>query len=97
MNDGEYGGAALSPDGNVVILTLQDKDSKGVNDLYVSFVQSDESWSKPVNLGVCVNGFDHEYSPFLAADGTSLYFASQSHPGYGGAIFLCLRGWMIHG
>ena len=92
VNDGEYGGAALSPDGNVVILTLQDKDSKGVNDLYVSFVQSDESWSKPLNLGGIVNGFDHEYSPFLAADGTSLYFASQSHPGYGGAdIFVSKR------
>ena len=92
VNDGEYGGAALAADGKVVVLTLQDHQSKGANDLYFSFVQSDNSWSKPENLGDVINGFDHEYSPFLAADGKSLYFASQSHAGYGGAdIFVSRR------
>ena len=92
VNDGEYGGGALSADGKVVIITLQDHRSKGANDLYFSFVQSDNSWTKPENMGEVINGFDHEYSPFLAADGKSLYFASRSHAGYGGAdVFVSRR------
>lgn len=92
VNDGEFGGACLSADRKVMIMTLQDKTSRGQNDLYVSFAESEDMWSHPKNLGSVVNSFDHEYSPFLAADGRSLYFASQSHAGYGGAdIFVSRR------
>lgn len=92
VNDGEFGGACLSADRKVMILTLEDDRSKGLNDLYVSFAESEEMWSQPKNLGSVINSFDHEYSPFLAADGKTLYFASQSHAGYGGAdIFVTKR------
>ncbi|MBL4704990.1 MAG: OmpA family protein [Flavobacteriales bacterium] len=91
-NDGDFGGACLSADRKVMIMTLEDGTSKGRNDLYVSFAESEEVWSHPKNLGSVINSFDHEYSPFLAADGKTLYFASQSHAGYGGAdIFVSRR------
>ncbi len=91
-NNGEYGGGCMSANGKVLLLTLEDDRSYGYNDLYVSFKENDELWSKPQNLGPVINSFDHDYSPFLAADGKTLYFASLSHPGYGDAdIFVSKR------
>jgi hypothetical protein len=36
-----------------------------------------------MNLGPQVNTADREDSPFLAADGVTLYFSSAGYPGYG--------------
>ncbi|HEY3874624.1 MAG TPA: OmpA family protein [Candidatus Kapabacteria bacterium] len=73
----------LSNDGRTIILCLDRKDSYGNKDLYVSFLQSDGSWSIPKNLGPDVNSAADEATPFLAADGKTLYFASDGFPGYG--------------
>lgn len=57
--------------------------SYGDNDLYVSFLQPDSTWSEPKNLGKKLNTPYAESTPFLASDGVTLYFASEGHPGYG--------------
>jgi outer membrane protein OmpA-like peptidoglycan-associated protein/Tol biopolymer transport system component len=67
----------LANDGQVMIISTQMDDSKGFLDLYVSFLQDDGTWSKPMNLGNTVNSFGDDFSPFLAADGKTLYFASN--------------------
>ena len=82
----------VSPDGRAIILAVQRKDTRGDRDLYVSLLRSDRTWSEPVSLGGVVNSADFESSPFLAADGRTLYFTSGGHPGYGnGDIFVSRR------
>lgn len=55
---------------------------QGNTDLYVSFITPD-GFSKPVNLGRQINTPGAERNPFLHADGKTLYFASDGHPGLG--------------
>ena len=82
----------ISPDGRAIILAVQRKDTRGDRDLYVSIQKSDRTWAEPVSLGPVVNSADFESSPFLAADGRTLYFTSAGHPGYGdGDIFVSRR------
>ncbi len=57
----------------------------------------DGRWQKPVNLGPSINTPGNEYSPMIAADGRTLYFASDYHPGMGGqdifVAYLTDTGW----
>ena len=59
-------------------------------DIFVSHHLPDGRWSDPVNLGSKINSGGYEGSPFMAADGTTLYFASDdphrdpNNPGLGG-------------
>lgn len=66
-------------------------------DIYVTIQDNNGVWSSPLNLGKKINTEANEVSPFLAADGRTLYFASHGHPGYGSAdIFMSKRkgkGW----
>jgi len=89
MNQMEF---CVSPDGQSIILAVQRKDTRGNRDLYVSQQKPDGSWGEPVSLGRVVNTADAESSPFLAADGRSLYFTSSGHAGFGnGDIFVSRR------
>jgi len=81
-NDSKYSTFFLSNSGKVLLMSLEDKLSVGGTDLYVSFLNDDESWSTPINLG-SINTASNEYSPFLGADGKTLYFSSAGYPGYG--------------
>lgn len=88
----KYNEICLSPDGHVMMLAIQRDDTYGSKDLYVSFMQSDSSWSAPKNIGKTINTFADETSPFIAADGVTMYFATAGHPGYGdNDIFLTKR------
>ncbi len=82
----------ISPAENVIILSVQRRDTYGSKDLYVSFKKSSGSWSVPLNLGPVINTADYEGAPFLAADNKTLYFTSAGHRGYGsGDIFVSRR------
>ncbi len=90
-NPNRYENQFISADGNILILSAQRNDSYGSNDLYVSFWK-DGKYSIPMNLGPVVNSLEMDYSPFLGADGKTLYFASSGHPGYGSDdVFMCKR------
>ncbi|NSW44628.1 MAG: OmpA family protein [Bacteroidales bacterium] len=73
----------LSNDGQFLIMALERKDSYGELDLYVSFRKGDNRWSKPLNLGPIINTSVNDYSPFLAADGVTLYYSTSGKSGYG--------------
>ncbi len=75
----------LANNGKVLLLALEDDTSLGDQDLYVSFYSGDNSWSMPRNMGSIINTAGAEFSPFLAADGKTLYFASEGHNGLGGS------------
>lgn len=81
-----------SYEANVLLMAVARDDSKGEQDLYVSFPAGENKWSRPLNLGTVVNSRKSDFAPFLAADGKTLYFASYGHKGYGGCdIFQTTR------
>ncbi|MBC6608377.1 OmpA family protein [Hymenobacter sp. BT188] len=74
----------LATSGKELLMAVQRKDGQGQQDLYVSLLKSDgKTWGKPRNLGTSINTKKAEFAPFLAADGKTLYFASEGHGGYG--------------
>ncbi len=82
----------LSNDGQFLIMALERKDSYGELDLYVSFRKGDNRWSKPINLGPIINTAVNDYSPFLAADGVTLYYSTAGKSGFGKEdIFMTTR------
>lgn len=84
---------AISPQENVMVLSVERNDTEGNKDLYVSFLKpGTEIWSEPINMGSVLNTADYEGAPFIASDNKSLYFTSQGHSGYGnGDIFISRR------
>lgn len=82
MNKSEDLSLSISSDGKVMILSMESFGTFGAEDLYVSF-KKDGKWSDPRNLGSEVNTHMQELSPFLAADGKSLYFSSNGRKGFG--------------
>lgn len=84
MQRGEHSSAFLSADGRVLLLGFSEKAGSETADLYICFLDSLGNWSAPKNLGTAINTPDFvEDTPFLAADGKSLYFASNRPDGYG--------------
>ena len=49
----------------------------------MSHLQADGSWSVPKNLGPKINTATDEDTPFLAADGKTLYYSTSGLPGFG--------------
>jgi hypothetical protein len=84
-NNSPYFDFCISTSMGEMILAIDKGDGLGDQDLYISRYNDDSSkWSAPVNLGEVVNTPLAETSPYLAADGKTLYFASEGHLGYGG-------------
>lgn len=75
----------FSSDGKILISSIEQDDSHGKLDLYISKLKKDGSWSQPKNMGATVNSFNNEITPFLAADGVTLFFSTDGRPGYGDA------------
>ncbi len=91
-NKNDYADFFLSNDGKVLLMAIENLDSKGDLDICVSFLEDNGDWTSPLNLGDKINTNLKEYAPFLAADGVSLYFSSKGHGGYGDAdVFVSRR------
>lgn len=75
----------INADGNRIIFTSLRSGGYGASDLYMIEKNHLGLWGTPQNLGSIVNTPLSENSPFLAADGKTLYFSSTGHPGMGGA------------
>lgn len=76
--------SAISADGKTMILTMSDQaDGYGDCDLYVTTMQPDGTWSKPVNLGASVNSSSWESFPTISRDGRTIYFSSDRSGGQG--------------
>ncbi len=90
---GNFYGIFVSSSEDVAILSMQQADAVGQEDLYVTFKDSfSGDWSNPMHLGDTVNTEGYEMSPFLSEDQRYLFFASNGHPGYGNAdIFVSTR------
>ncbi len=82
-NSNSYTEFSLAPNGKVLVMACQRKDTKGNKDLYVSFLKPDGVWSKPLNMGTNINTAENESTPFVAADSKTIYFSTAGFPGYG--------------
>jgi OmpA-OmpF porin, OOP family len=75
----------MSENGEILILSLNRRDSNGNNDLYVSHKKTDGTWTEPHNLGGGVNSEARETTPFLSGDTKTLYFSSNRSGSMGGS------------
>ncbi len=82
-NNSIYADHYLANNGKVLLLAVERNDGLGDQDLFVCFSEDGEVWGPPVNLGRTINTEKAEFSPFLAADDKTLYFASEGHNGLG--------------
>lgn len=75
--------ASLSADGRTVYFSSERKGGQGLADIWMSTQDEKGEWMPAVNLGKPVNTPGREVSPFIHADGNTLYFCSNFHPGLG--------------
>jgi OOP family OmpA-OmpF porin len=77
-------GASMGHDGRTLLFYMSNKKENYNNQLYVSFLQKNDVWTAPKNLGKKINLSDYnQMSPFIAADGVTLYFSSDRPGGLG--------------
>jgi len=82
---------SLSPDGRYLYFASNRTGGKGMLDLYVSELLSNNKWSKPIPLTE-LNTTGNDMSPFIHADNQTLFFSSDGHIGMGGQdIFMTKR------
>lgn len=85
LSRGIYTGATMSTDQRVLIMYFTNDAESEDNDLWVSILNdSTMEYSKPVKLNISTEQFD-EFSPYLASDNKTLFFASDRDGGFGGA------------
>lgn len=77
---------SFSADGKTLyfIRGIRDRSGNRNGDVYVSSLNADLMWSKPVPLNSSINTRGNEESVFIHPDGQTLYFSSDGHPGMGG-------------
>ncbi|MEO9804294.1 MAG: OmpA family protein [Reichenbachiella sp.] len=84
--------ACVSSDGRNILFGMESFGSYGVEDIYISRLNSNGKWTSPKNLGSTINTPNQEITPFLAADNKTLFFASNGHGGEGSFdIFMSTR------
>lgn len=90
---------SLSADGRTLIFASNRDGGAGQSDLWWAKRDEQGQWGLPVPLPGKINTPGKEQSPFLHADGVTLYFASDGHPGLGDMdLFMSRydadRGWL---
>jgi OOP family OmpA-OmpF porin len=81
---GKQYGATMAHDAQTLLLYMSEEKGSDINDIYVCFLQKDGTWSEPKSLGKKINlPKSNEMTPYLAADGVTLYFSSDRPGGLG--------------
>jgi outer membrane protein OmpA-like peptidoglycan-associated protein len=84
MSQDKYSGAFMANDGKTLLLYFSEERNSFLNSLYVSFLEENDEWTMPRNLGPTINLEDYDQiSPFLASDGATMYFSSDRPGGHG--------------
>ncbi|MCW2121133.1 OmpA family protein [Flavobacterium sp. 7A] len=74
---------ALSPDDKELYFASNMKGTLGQSDIFKVSINSDGTYSTPINLGRSINTEGRETFPFIA-ENNELFFASDGRPGLGG-------------
>ena len=72
------------PQKDRLVASVKSRRGEGGYDLYESQLQEDGRWSKLKSLGSRVNTWGDEVTPFVAADGQTVFFASNGLESMGG-------------
>ncbi|AIZ63890.1 membrane protein [Hymenobacter sp. DG25B] len=81
---------ALSADGRTLYFTSDRRGGQGLEDIYVTALQPDGTWSPARNLGAPVNTAGKDMAPFIHASGSTLYYVTDGLVGMGGLdIYKC--------
>ncbi|MCU0469055.1 MAG: OmpA family protein [Arcicella sp.] len=75
---------SLSADGRTLYFVSDRKGSLGKRDIWVSKIDSTNTWGKAINLGNTINTIEDDLSPFIHANGKTLFFSSEGLVGMGG-------------
>lgn len=73
---------SLTPNGDALYFASNRPGSIGKKDIFVSY-RINGNWTRPRNLGASINTPEDDVTPFIHADGQTLYFTSEGHPGLG--------------
>lgn len=76
-NQSSQFGGRLSADGKVIVMSIQNEEGFGNEDIYITFKKSETEWTAPLNLGPIINTFGQEQTPYLTSDNSTLYFSSN--------------------
>jgi len=77
---------SISADGLSLYFNSTRPGGSGSYDIWVTKRETaQDSWGEPINLGPTVNSGDWEHTPFISADGLTLYFSSN-RPGGSGMV-----------
>jgi len=74
---------SLSPDGSKLFFSSDRPYGFGKKDLWMSTMDENGKWSRAVNLGSNINTPENEVSPFVHANGSSLFYSSNGREGLG--------------
>ncbi len=75
---------SISPDGRFLYFASNRPGGMGGSDIWCCHRLANGDWSRAENMGPSVNTSGNEKSPFICADGHTLFFASDGWQGFGG-------------
>lgn len=76
--------ASITPDGKTIYFASDRINGIGGMDIYKTTLQSNGTWTNPVNLGPEINTKADEDAPFIHPDQKTLFFTSDGHNSMGG-------------
>ena len=81
---GRQNGAIMGNNGQTILFYMSNEVGGYNNELYVSFLEKNGTWTEPKNLGKKINLKKYNHTtPYLAPDGVTLYFSSNRPGGLG--------------
>lgn len=75
---------SIGPDGKTIYFISNRSGGEGGMDIWKTEMMEEGVFTVPVNIGKVINTEYDEAAAFIHADGKTLYFASNGHPGFGG-------------
>ena len=75
---------SITPDGQYLYFASNRQGGYGGTDIWYCRRLPNGDWSRAENMGPAVNTAGNEKSPFIHADGKTLYFSSNGWQGFGG-------------
>lgn len=76
-------GPYLHPDGSSLFFSSQGHNSMGGFDIFVSFIDENDQWSTPKNIGYPINTPDDDVYYIPSVDGRRAYYASYANNSIG--------------
>lgn len=77
MKKGVFSGGFMSIDGSVLLLYFSETEQGKYSDIYVSFKEGSNQYSRPVKIPEPISTRRDEFGPFLSTDMKTMYFASN--------------------